>query len=43
VQRSCDIQFNACANAFNSGAAAGSFTIADCQTQEDDCITAGSS
>ena len=42
VQRSCDVQFNACANAFNGGTAKG-FTIADCQAQEDDCISAGSS
>lgn len=41
VQRSCDIQFNACANAFNSGSAAGAFNLADCQNQEDDCVTAG--
>jgi hypothetical protein len=41
VQRSCDIQFNACANAFNSGSATG-FNLSDCQTQEDDCITANS-
>lgn len=41
VQRSCDIQFNACANAFNSGSAAGAFNLADCQNQEDDCVAAG--
>jgi hypothetical protein len=41
VQRSCDIQFNACADAFNSGSATG-FNLSDCQTQEDDCITANS-
>jgi hypothetical protein len=41
VQRSCDIQFNACANAFNGGQAAGAFNLSDCQNQEDDCITAG--
>jgi hypothetical protein len=41
VQRSCDIQFNACANAFNSGSATG-FNLGDCQTQEDECITANS-
>jgi hypothetical protein len=42
VQRSCDIQFNACANAFNSGSATG-FNLSDCQTQENNCITSGSS
>jgi hypothetical protein len=41
VQRSCDIQFNACANAFNSGSATG-FNLSDCQTQEDECISANS-
>lgn len=40
VQRSCDVQFNACANAFNSGAAAGAFTIADCSTQQTACNAA---
>ncbi|KAE8453251.1 hypothetical protein EG329_011318 [Mollisiaceae sp. DMI_Dod_QoI] len=43
VQRACDIQFNACANAFNSGAAAGAFDISDCQDQENDCISNGGS
>jgi hypothetical protein len=31
AQRTCDIQFNACADAANSGAA---FSVNDCQTQE---------
>ncbi|TGO25319.1 hypothetical protein BPAE_0082g00020 [Botrytis paeoniae] len=37
LQRSCDIQFNACANAFNGGTASG-FDIGDCQTQENSCL-----
>ncbi|KAN0120026.1 hypothetical protein V8E51_002234 [Hyaloscypha variabilis] len=41
VQRSCDIQFNACADAFNAGTASG-FNISDCQTQEDTCISSQS-
>jgi hypothetical protein len=42
VQRSCDIQFNACANAFNGGKATG-FNLSDCQNQQNACITAGGS
>ncbi|KAI0972103.1 hypothetical protein F4678DRAFT_68676 [Xylaria arbuscula] len=34
IQRSCDIQQNACSNAANSGA---SFTVTDCQTQQQQC------
>ncbi|TGO61193.1 hypothetical protein BCON_0029g00340 [Botryotinia convoluta] len=37
LQRSCDIQFNACADAFNGGNANG-FSISDCQTQENSCL-----
>ncbi|THV47229.1 hypothetical protein BGAL_0326g00080 [Botrytis galanthina] len=37
LQRSCDIQFNACADAFNGGKADG-FSIGDCQTQENTCL-----
>ncbi|KAI9641896.1 hypothetical protein NHQ30_009763 [Ciborinia camelliae] len=37
LQRSCDIQFNACANAFNGGTADG-FDLSDCQTQENACL-----
>ncbi|MCJ1324530.1 hypothetical protein MMC10_001192 [Thelotrema lepadinum] len=37
-QRSCDIQNNACFNAFNAGGA--SFTEADCQTQQQACNSA---
>lgn len=37
VQRSCDIQFNACADAFNSGKLSGS-TLADCSAQETTCL-----
>ncbi|OCL10363.1 hypothetical protein AOQ84DRAFT_374982 [Glonium stellatum] len=37
LQRSCDQQFNACANQANSGA---SFSTADCQTQETACNAA---
>lgn len=37
LQRSCDIQFNACANAFNGGTAKG-FDIGDCQTQQEACV-----
>ncbi|KAF7870474.1 hypothetical protein EAF04_004218 [Stromatinia cepivora] len=36
LQRSCDIQFNACANAVNGGTADG-FDLSDCQTQENTC------
>ncbi|KAF2264687.1 hypothetical protein CC78DRAFT_533036 [Lojkania enalia] len=35
LQRSCDQQFNACANAANSGQ--GDFSTADCQAQKDAC------
>lgn len=31
AQRSCDVQFNACANLANSGA---SFSVSDCSAQE---------
>ncbi|KAF7952336.1 uncharacterized protein EAE97_001833 [Botrytis byssoidea] len=37
LQRSCDIQFNACADAFNGGKANG-FSMSDCQTQENSCL-----
>lgn len=37
LQRSCDVQFNACANAFNGGTAKG-FDIGDCQTQQEACV-----
>ncbi|KAB8294910.1 hypothetical protein EYC80_006868 [Monilinia laxa] len=37
LQRSCDIQFNACANAFNGGTAI-DFDISDCQAQENSCL-----
>ncbi|KAH7346615.1 hypothetical protein BKA65DRAFT_398935 [Rhexocercosporidium sp. MPI-PUGE-AT-0058] len=40
VQRSCDVQFNACANAFNGGTAKG-FNLADCSKQQDACVAAG--
>ncbi|TVY39744.1 hypothetical protein LSUB1_G004182 [Lachnellula subtilissima] len=36
VQRSCDVQFNACANAVNGGTLSG-VTVADCQTQKNAC------
>ncbi|CAK7229948.1 hypothetical protein SBRCBS47491_007423 [Sporothrix bragantina] len=36
IQRACSIQNNACANAVNSGQAAG-FTVGDCNTQEETC------
>ncbi|TVY17039.1 hypothetical protein LARI1_G003957 [Lachnellula arida] len=36
VQRSCDVQFNACANAVNGGTLSG-VTVADCQAQQDAC------
>lgn len=36
LQRSCDIQFNACADAVNGGIANG-FNLSDCQTQENTC------
>jgi len=40
VQRSCDVQFNACANAFNGGTAKG-FNLADCKKQQDACVASG--
>jgi hypothetical protein len=39
VQRSCDIQFNGCADAFNGGKATG-FDISDCSAQETACLAA---
>ncbi|KAI1502411.1 hypothetical protein F5X99DRAFT_427326 [Biscogniauxia marginata] len=41
IQRACDVQKNACANAANSGAAADVDT-ADCETQQQDCLAANS-
>lgn len=41
LQRSCAVQHNACANAANSGSS--TFTVADCETQEQDCNAAASS
>ncbi|KAF2116105.1 hypothetical protein BDV96DRAFT_42961 [Lophiotrema nucula] len=38
LQRSCDQQFNACANAANAGAA--DFSSADCQDQKTQCDAA---
>ncbi|KAF2499487.1 hypothetical protein BU16DRAFT_273357 [Lophium mytilinum] len=35
LQRSCDQQFNACANAANAGT--GNFTVADCSAQQNAC------
>ncbi|KAL2069994.1 hypothetical protein VTL71DRAFT_14674 [Oculimacula yallundae] len=40
IQRSCDVQFNACANAFNGGSAK-DFNFADCKKQQDACVAAG--
>ncbi|KAJ9303403.1 hypothetical protein C8Q69DRAFT_302314 [Paecilomyces variotii] len=37
LQRSCDVQFNTCANQANGGA---SFSVAQCQQQEDQCNAA---
>ncbi|KAH8681583.1 hypothetical protein BX600DRAFT_26677 [Xylariales sp. PMI_506] len=37
TQRACDVQKNACANVANSG---GGGTVADCDTQHDECIAA---
>ncbi|KAF2830872.1 hypothetical protein CC86DRAFT_434831 [Ophiobolus disseminans] len=39
LQRSCDQQFNGCANAANGGDAA--FSTQECQAQKDDCSAAG--
>ena len=36
VQRSCDVQFNACANAVNGGTLGG-VSVGNCQTQKDAC------
>ncbi|ORX95143.1 hypothetical protein BCR34DRAFT_629077 [Clohesyomyces aquaticus] len=38
LQRSCDQQFNACANAANAGGVA--FSSADCQAQKTQCSAA---
>ncbi|KAF2810261.1 uncharacterized protein BDZ99DRAFT_308248 [Mytilinidion resinicola] len=35
LQRSCDQQFNACANAANAGT--GNFSVADCSAQQTAC------
>ncbi|KAF2470013.1 uncharacterized protein BDR25DRAFT_36011 [Lindgomyces ingoldianus] len=40
LQRSCDQQFNACANAANGGAAG--LSVNDCQGQKDQCDAASS-
>ncbi|KAF1845494.1 uncharacterized protein K460DRAFT_376909 [Cucurbitaria berberidis CBS 394.84] len=39
LQRSCDQQFNACANAANGGT--GDFSTQECQAQKDECSAAG--
>ncbi|CAO2655978.1 Nn.00g047810.m01.CDS01 [Neocucurbitaria sp. VM-36] len=39
LQRSCDQQFNACANAANGGT--GDFSTQECQAQKDQCSAAG--
>ncbi|KAJ4501441.1 hypothetical protein C8R41DRAFT_749321, partial [Lentinula lateritia] len=39
LQRSCSIQHNACADAANSGSAAG-ITVGDCDTQNTQCTAA---
>ena len=38
LQRSCDQQFNGCANLANSGQ--GDFSVAECQAQKEDCSAA---
>ncbi|KAF2247903.1 hypothetical protein BU26DRAFT_505683 [Trematosphaeria pertusa] len=38
LQRSCDQQFNGCANLANGGAA--DFSTSDCQAQKDECSAA---
>ncbi|KAL1966873.1 hypothetical protein VTN77DRAFT_3838 [Rasamsonia byssochlamydoides] len=44
LQRSCDIQFNACADIANSeGNKSGGLTVAECQVQENSCQQAASS
>lgn len=41
IQRACDVQKNACANAANSGAAAGdSISVSDCDAQQQQCVQA---
>ncbi|WYZ45972.1 hypothetical protein EsH8_IX_000197 [Colletotrichum jinshuiense] len=40
LQRSCAVQHNACADAANSGAE--DISVADCGTQEDECLAAAS-
>lgn len=41
IQRACDVQKNACANAANSGA--GSFSVSDCDAQQQQCVAQSSS
>ncbi|KAI1181908.1 hypothetical protein F5B17DRAFT_231448 [Nemania serpens] len=41
IQRACDVQKNACANAANSGAAAGDgISVSDCDAQQQQCVQA---
>ncbi|KAI0486138.1 hypothetical protein F4859DRAFT_357031 [Xylaria cf. heliscus] len=39
IQRACDVQKNACANAANSGAASG-ISVGDCDAQQQQCVQA---
>ncbi|KAI0555280.1 hypothetical protein F4679DRAFT_578664 [Xylaria curta] len=39
IQRACDVQKNACANAANSGSAQG-ISVADCDAQQQQCVQA---
>ncbi|KAI1336930.1 hypothetical protein F5Y15DRAFT_426689 [Xylariaceae sp. FL0016] len=41
IQRACDVQKNACANAANSGAA--DIAVADCDAQQQECVAANDS
>ncbi|KAI3322110.1 hypothetical protein HD806DRAFT_137277 [Xylariaceae sp. AK1471] len=38
IQRACDVQKNACANAANSGSS--DVSVSDCETQQQDCVAA---
>ncbi|XXG94329.1 hypothetical protein Hte_000583 [Hypoxylon texense] len=40
IQRACDVQKNACANAANSGA--GAFSVSDCDAQQQQCVAQSS-
>jgi hypothetical protein len=42
IQRACDVQKNACANAANSGSGAAGISVSDCDAQQQQCVSANS-